>query len=350
MKTFLRNTPRTCRGECHPVKYTFPESVNIKEREVDVKVVGELQSKAATNPTAPANPAPMTASARGAAAPVKTGATAVDGGALEVVVDKTGVELVTVMNMDDTGVEGEDKVAQVADGELELMTTGLTGVVDDEEVMVESHGPQAVDEDELVVTGKTGVTGEDGTNGEMDDQGPQASDEEELVTTGFTGVVDGEEVDEEVQTTQISEDEDELVTIGFTGVVDEEEELADVVQTAQISVEDEELGTTGLTGVVDDEELDDEVQAPQISEEEDELGVAGFARVVGEEEEFDEEVHTPQASDEEDEELVTTGLTGVVEEEEDEVVFHTPHTVDGELEHNAEDTTVVVIVTGGTGT
>jgi hypothetical protein len=58
-----------------------------------------------------------------------------------------------------------------------------------------------------------------------------------------------------------------------------------------------------------------------------------------------EDVQTPHVSDED--ELGTTGWTGVVEE--DEVVFHAPHTVDGELEHNAEDTTVVVTVTGDTG-
>ena len=277
---------------------------------------------------APTKPAPKTACGRGAAPPVKTGAAGVvDDGAFEeatlshvvllAVTGATGVEaeLLTLMKL---GAGVEDNQA----AEVELVTTGFTGVVEEEdEVELADHGPQDVVE-ELVTTGWIGVTG---MNDETEDHAAQVSDEE-LVITGITGVEEELEDDEEVHTAQVS-DEDELVTTGLTGVVEDDDELDEEVQTAHVSEEELLLGTTGvtgLTGVVEDEELDEEVQTAHVSEEELLIGTTGV-----------------------------TGLTGVVEEEEDddaEVEFHTPHTADEEeLEHSDDDVMVVVTVTGGRG-
>lgn len=59
------------------------------------------------------NPAPTAACARGTAAPVKAGAAAIDEAALDVMIGATVVELLTVINIDDTGVEDEDDTAEI---------------------------------------------------------------------------------------------------------------------------------------------------------------------------------------------------------------------------------------------
>ena len=114
--------------------------------------------RAITKPMAPTRPAPKTAGVRGAAAPVKMGAAGVveEPAALEVMLSQvvllaetgaTGVEeVVTLMKLGD-GVEEDLPQAE------ELVATGFTGVVDEEdEVEFAEYGPQD-DEEELVATG-----------------------------------------------------------------------------------------------------------------------------------------------------------------------------------------------------
>src|SRR3979490_446982 len=98
------------------------------------------------NPMAPTNPAPRTACARGAAAPVKTGAAGVvDEGAFEeTTLRKTELE----EGRGETGVELE----------LEAMA-GATGVDEEPETTDVVQTPKVLDDDELVTTGATGETG-----------------------------------------------------------------------------------------------------------------------------------------------------------------------------------------------
>jgi len=124
------------------------------------------------NPMAPANPAPRTACARGAAAPVKAGAACV--------IDKVALEVGTLRKTELEAVTGETDV------ELELETmAGATGVDEDLETtdvvqtLEVSHGG------ELVTTGATGETATTGMNEETDDHGPHVV-ELLLGTTGAT--------------------------------------------------------------------------------------------------------------------------------------------------------------------
>jgi hypothetical protein len=101
----------------------------------------------------------------------------------------------------------EVQAAQTSDEEEELVTMGRTGMMDDEDdelELAEDHGPHVVDEEELVTTttGATGVTGSAGINDEMEVQAAQVWDEE-LVTTGRTGMVEDDEDDiEELEFTE----------------------------------------------------------------------------------------------------------------------------------------------------
>src|SRR5271168_818071 len=104
---------------------------------------------AMANPMAPANPAPRTACARGAAAPVKAGAACV--------VDEAAFEVAKLRKTELEAVTGETDV------ELELETTDVV------------QTPKVSLDDELVTTGATGEIGETGTTGmnvEMDGHGP----------------------------------------------------------------------------------------------------------------------------------------------------------------------------------
>jgi hypothetical protein len=255
------------------------------------------------NPMAPTNPAPRTACARGAAAPVKAGAACViDEGAFEEgTLRKTELETV----MDEMDVELE----------LEAMA-GATGVDEELETTDVVKTPQVLDDDELVTTGATGEIGTTGMNEEMDDHGPHVVE----LLLGMTGAT-GE--------------------MGATGVLDEELlKTTEVVHTAQVS--DEELvvtgktGVTGMTGVDDDEEDD---HTPQVSDEE-ELVVTGRTGVTGMTgvDDDEEDDHTPQVSDEELVFTGRTGVTGMTGVDELLLADHGPHIVEEEL-----------VVTGRTG-
>lgn len=116
-------------------------------------------------------------------------------------VGATGVEaVVMLMNLQELDSAAEDE-------EEELVTMGRTGMMDDEDdelELAEDHGPHVVDEEELVTTttGATGVTGSAGINDEMEVQAAQVWDEE-FVTTGRTGMVEDDEDDiEELEFTE----------------------------------------------------------------------------------------------------------------------------------------------------
>src|ERR1700722_1638542 len=131
---------------------------------------------AMANPMAPANAAPKTACARGAAPPVKAGAACVvDEGVFEVAkLRKT--ELGTVTRETDVELE------------LEAMA-GPTGVDEELETTDVVQTPDVLDDGELVAIGATGELGETGTIGmnvEMDGHGTPVV-ELPLGTTGATG-------------------------------------------------------------------------------------------------------------------------------------------------------------------
>ena len=238
------------------------------------------------------------------------------------------------------GDEDESQAPQAVEDELELATTGATGVTGSTEkeemeyqlerllviigVDEDVHSAQTV-EDEL---GDEDEDEDEDEDVDEEDQTAQVSDEL-LAETGMTGVEDEpqeedfddelllEETDEEDQTPQLS---DELLAdTGATGVEAEphdEEEFEDgvivvVVVVVTVSGMYEVTMRVAATGV------DIEVQTAQVSEEDDE-------RELELELDEDEVFQTPQVCDDEDtgvveDDDVTTFVTGEATVEEDEL-------------------------------